>query len=53
LLLLNGLNQPFHAGVGGLKPVSMERSLRLIHEALGAVDVQVRPPCNAQGEVPS
>jgi hypothetical protein len=51
LLLLNGLNQPFHAGVGGLKPVSMERSLRLIHEALGAVDVQVRLPCNARGEV--
>jgi amino acid transporter len=51
LLLLNGLNHPFHTGVGGLKPVSMERSLRLIHEALGAVDVQVRLPCNARGEV--
>jgi len=51
LLLLNGLNHPFHAGVGGLKPVAMERSLRLIREALGAVDVQVRLPCDARGEV--
>ena len=27
LLLLNGLNSPFHDGVGGLQPVAMERSL--------------------------
>ena len=50
LLLLNGLNEPFHGGVGGLKPVSMERSLRLIDEALGAVDSRVQLPCNARGE---
>ena len=27
MLLLNGLDDPFHGGVGGLKPVAMERSL--------------------------
>ncbi len=49
LLLLNGLNTPFHAGVGGLQPVAMERSLRIIDEALGAVDAQVQLPCDALG----
>ena len=44
LLLLNGLDTPFHSGVGGLQPVAMERSLRIIDEALGAVDAQVQLP---------
>jgi hypothetical protein len=49
LLLLNGLNQPFHGGVGGLQPTAMERSLRMIDEALTAVGAQVQPPCDAAG----
>jgi hypothetical protein len=49
LLLLNGLDNPFHAGVGGLEPVAMERSLRIIDEALGAVQTQVQLPCDAVG----
>jgi hypothetical protein len=49
LLLLNGLNNPFHSGVGGLKPFAMERSLRIVDEALGAVGGSVRPPCDAVG----
>jgi hypothetical protein len=49
LLLLNTLDNPFHGGVGGLDPVAMERSLRLIDDALGAVDVQVPIPCDSQG----
>ena len=49
LLLLNGLDNPFHPGVGGLEPVAMERSLRIIDEALGAVQTQVRLPCDAVG----
>jgi amino acid transporter len=49
LLLLNGLNTPFHAGVGGLQPVAMERSLGIIDEALSAVDAQVQLPCDALG----
>ena len=40
LLLLQWARQPFHDGVGGLQPVAMERSLRMIDEALGAVGVQ-------------
>ncbi len=49
LLLLNGLNKPFHGSVGGLEPVAMERSLRIIDEALGAVQTQVQLPCDAVG----
>ena len=54
MLLLYGLDNPFHSGVGGLQPVAMERSLRMIDEALGAVDAQVQLPCDALGKpVPS
>ena len=54
LLLLNGLDEPFHDGVGGLQPVAMERSLRIVDEALGAIGAEVQLPCDALGEpVPS
>jgi hypothetical protein len=50
MLLLYGLDEPFHGGVGGLQPVAMERSLRMIDDALGSVGAQVRLPCDALGE---
>ena len=50
MLLLHGLDEPFHGGVGGLQPVAMERSLRMIDDALGSVGAQVRLPCDALGE---
>lgn len=49
LLLINFLDQPFHKGVGGVRPVAMERTLRIIDEALRALDVRVVLPCDAQG----
>ena len=49
LLLLNGLDNPFRGDVGGLDPVAMERSLRLIDTAMSAVDLQVQIPCDAEG----
>ncbi len=49
LLLLNFLDNPFHSGIGGLKPVAMERSLRLVDQALEAVGSDVRIPCDAEG----
>jgi amino acid transporter len=49
MLLLHGLDDPFHKGVGGLKPVAMERSLRMVDEALGSVGVEAQPPCDARG----
>jgi hypothetical protein len=50
LLLLNFLDNPFHTGLGGLRPVAMERTLRIVDEALGAVGTQVQLPCDARGE---
>jgi len=50
MLLLNGLDSPSHDGVGGLQPVAMERSLRIIDEALGSVGVEAQLPCDALGK---
>jgi hypothetical protein len=50
MLLLFGLDNPFHSGVGGLKPVAMERSLRTVDQALSAVGVQVQLPCDSVGK---
>jgi hypothetical protein len=49
LLLLNFLDRPFQTGVGGLQPVAMERALRIVDEALVAADVDVRIPCDEEG----
>ena len=34
LLLLNFLDNPFHDGIGGLRPVAMERTLEIIDQEL-------------------
>ena len=49
LLLLSFLDNPFNTGVGGLRPVAMERTLRIVDEALGATAREVRIPCDAEG----
>jgi hypothetical protein len=49
LLLLRALDSPFHEGVGGLEPVAMERTLRLVDSALDALDVDVPIPCDETG----
>jgi hypothetical protein len=49
LLLLSGLNNPFHTGVGGLRPVAMGRTLRIVDEATRATDTNVLAPCDAEG----
>jgi hypothetical protein len=50
LLLLQFLNNPFHGGVGGLRPVAMERTLHILDAELQAGDVQRTPPCDARGD---
>ena len=50
LLLLRGLNEPFHSGVGGLEPTAMQRSLRLSDEAIAAAGVDTQFPCDARGK---
>ena len=49
LLLIGFLDNPFHEGVGGVRPVAMERTLDIIGQALGAVERPVTPPCDPQG----
>ena len=49
LLLLAFLDNPFHSGVGGLKPVAMERSLRILADALPSVAPGTVAPCDASG----
>jgi hypothetical protein len=49
LLLINFLDSPFNEGVGGVRPVAMERTLRIIDEALAATAVRVEPPCDTVG----
>jgi hypothetical protein len=49
LLLLWSLDRPFHPGVGGLKPVAMERSIRVLDEVLPSFAPGITPPCDAEG----
>ena len=49
LLLIAFLDSPFHSGVGGVRPVAMERTLRIVDEALGAVGGRAQLPCDAHG----
>jgi len=52
LLLINVLDNPFRPGVGGLKPVAMERTLEIMDEVLpliGGAD----PPCDDLGAATS
>lgn len=49
LLLLVFLDRPFGSGVGALRPVAMERSLRVLDEAFAALGTDVQAPCDAQG----
>jgi len=48
LLLLQFLNNPFHGGVGGLRPVAMQRTLKIIDQELKG-SPQMALPCDARG----
>ena len=49
LLLLAFLDQPFRDGVGGLRPVAMERTLRTLDGVGIEVVGRFRVPCDASG----
>jgi hypothetical protein len=49
LLLLDFLNHPVHEGIGGLRPVAMERTLEIIDQDLAILDHDVPLPCDARG----
>jgi len=48
LLLLWFLDNPFHAGIGGLQPTAMERTLEIVDQGQ-VVSAEIRPPCDSDG----
>jgi len=49
MLLLYALDNPFHTGIGGLKPVAMERALQIIDQELDVANVKISAPCDLVG----
>jgi hypothetical protein len=49
MLLLWFLDNPYHQGVGGLKPVAMERTVRLLAQEAGVTGVRPVIRCDANG----
>jgi hypothetical protein len=48
-VLLWFLDNPYHAGVGGLKPVAMERTIRQLSQEVVVAGVHPRITCDANG----
>jgi hypothetical protein len=49
LLLLWFLDNPYHAGAGGLRPVAMERGIRILDQEAAEVGTRFTIPCDEQG----
>ena len=49
MLLLYALDNPFHPGIGGLRPVAMERALQIIDQELDVAGVDITLPCDTAG----
>ncbi len=49
LLLINFLNSPLHSGVGGVRPVAMERTLDILEQAARITNETGALPCDATG----
>jgi hypothetical protein len=49
LLLLWFLDNPYHAGVGGLRPVAMERGIRILDQEAAVVGGKLTIPCDERG----
>jgi len=52
-LVIRALDTPFHPGIGGLRPVAMERAIGNMDRALAIIGRRnVRIPCDARGASP-
>ena len=49
LLLLWFLDHPYHAGVGSLRPIAMERTTRILDEVAAAISEKHTIPCDERG----
>jgi hypothetical protein len=53
LLAIFALDNPYRPGIGSIKPVAMERSLRILDEARVALNDEANIPCDPQGNATS
>jgi hypothetical protein len=51
LLLLQFLDHPFQAGIGGLRPVAMERAMKIIDQEITPAQRQLPLPCDLRGNL--
>jgi hypothetical protein len=49
LLLLWFLDHPYHSGPGGLQPVAMERTIRILDQEAAAFNQELTIPCDERG----
>jgi hypothetical protein len=49
LLLLVALDHPFHKGIGGLRPVAMERTMKIIDQEVKIAGATSSLPCDSRG----
>lgn len=49
LLAIYALDNPYRPGPGSIRPVAMERSLRILDEAQAALGETATPPCDERG----
>jgi hypothetical protein len=49
LAAINALDNPYREGLGQIKPVAMERSLRILDSARVVLNVRAPVPCDARG----
>ena len=50
MLLLSFLDNPYYGGVGGLKPVAMERTERILAQQRTIVGTRTPLPCDQTGD---
>ena len=53
LLAIHALDNPYRRGLGSIRPVAMERSLRILEEARAELDDEATIPCDAEGTATS
>jgi amino acid transporter len=49
LVLLWFLDHPYHSGPGGLRPVAMERTIRILEQDAAVFNAKLAIPCNGRG----
>ena len=49
VLAIYALDNPYRQGLGSIRPIAMERTLRVLDEARVALDVEAAIPCDAEG----